>query len=140
MSRITPLNGTHAVVIGGSSAGMIAARILADHFTAVTLLERDSYPETPQPRKGVPQSRHLHVLLARGGMILEQLFPCLRAALEAAGGEPLDAARDIDWLSRAGPGLRFASAIRIIACSREFLARISHKIWVHRGVEVVKVV
>ena len=37
----------HAVVVGGSLAGMLAARILADHVHAVTLLERDRFPEAP---------------------------------------------------------------------------------------------
>ena len=42
----------HAVVVGGSLAGMLAARVLADHFDAVTVLERDRFPETPAARKG----------------------------------------------------------------------------------------
>ena len=37
----------HAVVVGGSLAGMLAARVLADHVHAVTLLERDRFPEAP---------------------------------------------------------------------------------------------
>ena len=42
----------HAVVVGGSMAGMLAARVLSDHFDGVTLLERDRFPETPTARKG----------------------------------------------------------------------------------------
>jgi len=53
----------HAVVVGGSLAGMLAARVLSDHFDDVTLLERDRFPETPTPRKGLPQGRHAHDLL-----------------------------------------------------------------------------
>lgn len=46
--------GRHAVVVGGSMAGMLAARVLADHFERVTLLERDRYAEDgPVPRRGV---------------------------------------------------------------------------------------
>ena len=48
----------HAVVVGGSLAGMLAARVLSDHFERVTLLERDRFPETPAARKGLPQGRH----------------------------------------------------------------------------------
>jgi len=33
--------GQHAVVIGGSLAGLMTARVLSDHFDAVTVLERD---------------------------------------------------------------------------------------------------
>jgi hypothetical protein len=40
----------HAVVVGGSMAGMLAARVLSDHFDDVTLLERDRFSETPAAR------------------------------------------------------------------------------------------
>ena len=56
----------HAVVIGGSMAGLAAARVLADHFDQVTVLDRDDLPDTAATRKGVPQGRHAHGLPARG--------------------------------------------------------------------------
>ena len=41
-----PAQGTfdrrHAVVIGGSMAGLLAARVLSDHFAQVTIIERDN--------------------------------------------------------------------------------------------------
>ena len=42
----TVIQGRHAVVLGGSMAGLLAARVLTDHFEKVTIVERDSYPET----------------------------------------------------------------------------------------------
>src|SRR5512135_3662941 len=87
--------GRHAVVIGGSLAGMLASRILVDHFERVTLVERDRFPEGPVARAGVPQARHVHVLLARGRGILEQLFPGLGAELTSAGAHLMDVAEDI---------------------------------------------
>jgi hypothetical protein len=45
-------------------AGLLAARVLADHFEQVTLIERDALTDTAQPRKGVPQGQQLHVLCA----------------------------------------------------------------------------
>ena len=45
----------HAVVVGGSMAGLLATRILADYFEHVTLIERDTLARAPEPRKGVPQ-------------------------------------------------------------------------------------
>ena len=36
-----------ALVIGGSMAGLLAARVLADHFSQVTILERDRFPDGP---------------------------------------------------------------------------------------------
>lgn len=67
--------GGHAVVIGGSMAGLFNARVLADYFEQVTLIERDRFPEGPEFRKGVPQSRHIHVFMAGGREIAERLFP-----------------------------------------------------------------
>src|SRR3989475_595924 len=55
-----------AVVIGGSIAGLCAARVLADYFDRVTVLDRDSYPAGPLDRAGVPHGRHVHALLAPG--------------------------------------------------------------------------
>ncbi len=55
--------GGHALVVGGGMAGLLAARVLSGHFGQVTLIERDCFPEGPEPRKGIPQSRHLHTFL-----------------------------------------------------------------------------
>ena len=49
----------HALVIGGSMAGLLTARVLSDHFDQVTILERDSVHDYPESRKGQPQTRHL---------------------------------------------------------------------------------
>jgi len=72
----------HALVIGGSMAGLFAARVLSERFGRVTIVERDSFPEGPQFRKGVPQSRHLHAFMMRGRMISDRLFPGLSEELE----------------------------------------------------------
>jgi 2-polyprenyl-6-methoxyphenol hydroxylase-like FAD-dependent oxidoreductase len=76
---------SHAVVLGGSIAGLLAARVLADHFERVTLFERDAVGREPVARKGVPQARHAHVLLYRGKQIFERLFPDLDATARARG-------------------------------------------------------
>jgi len=68
-----------AVVIGASVAGPLAARVLADAFGEVVLLERDRLPGGPAHRKGAPQGRHTHVLLPRGRDALEELFTGLTA-------------------------------------------------------------
>lgn len=56
----------HAVVIGGRIAGLLAARVLADHYQRVTLIERDVFPAIGEHRKGVPHGRHVHGLHPRG--------------------------------------------------------------------------
>lgn len=80
-----PEIGDHAVVAGASMGGLLAARVLADSYSQVTIVERDSLPESGSFRKGVPQARHAHALLPRGAQILDELFPELLAALAAAG-------------------------------------------------------
>jgi 2-polyprenyl-6-methoxyphenol hydroxylase-like FAD-dependent oxidoreductase len=117
----------HAVVIGGSIAGLLAARVLAEHFPRVTLVERDRFPDMPLHRKGLPQSRHLHVLLARGRMALEELFPGIGDELTAAGAELIDAGRDIAWLTPAGWGVRFLARVASFACSRPLLDYVLHR-------------
>src|SRR5262249_51895081 len=82
--------GSHALVIGGSMAALPTARVLADHFERVTLVERDPLPDDAEPRKGVPQGRHLHGLLQRGQEILEGLFPGLVDTLISGGAVPCD--------------------------------------------------
>jgi 2-polyprenyl-6-methoxyphenol hydroxylase-like FAD-dependent oxidoreductase len=77
--------GSHALVIGGSIAGLFAARVLADYFETVTILDHDIFPVTPDHRKGVPQSYHAHGLLATAFPILEQLFPGIMNDLRASG-------------------------------------------------------
>src|SRR5262245_49917711 len=113
--------GSHAVVIGGSMAGLLAARILAEHFDRVTVVERDRLPDNAAARKGVPQARHAHVLLTRGQMILRELFPNVEAELLAAGALPVDAAQDTAWLTPAGWAPRFPSPIRLLSMSRDLL-------------------
>ena len=55
--------GQHAVVIGGSLAGLMTARVLAEHFDAVTVLERDHLAHRPMLHPSIPQGNHLHGLL-----------------------------------------------------------------------------
>lgn len=58
--------GEHAVVIGASIAGLLAARALTDFYEQVTVVERDVLPEGPEGRKAVPQGHHAHALLPQG--------------------------------------------------------------------------
>ena len=67
--------GQHAIVIGGSIAGLITARVLADYFAHVTVLERDHIEQHPAIHKSIPQGHHLHVLLLGGQQVLSSLYP-----------------------------------------------------------------
>lgn len=86
---------SHAVVIGASMSGLLAARALADEFERVTVLERDELPEGIDQRPGVPQGRHVHALLARGRQVLDELFPGFSDELVDAGATTV---RDLDQL------------------------------------------
>jgi 2-polyprenyl-6-methoxyphenol hydroxylase-like FAD-dependent oxidoreductase len=82
MSKQTRKN---AIVIGASMAGLLTARVLADHFEKVTMLERDTFPAPGVNRKGVPQGKHTHVLLERGRKTMESYFPGLTDELTHLG-------------------------------------------------------
>jgi 2-polyprenyl-6-methoxyphenol hydroxylase-like FAD-dependent oxidoreductase len=89
-----PRIGDHAAVLGASMGGLLAARVLADAYRRVTIVERDPLPESGLDRRGVPQGRHAHGLLPRGAQILEELFPGLLAELVADGVPVLRAPRE----------------------------------------------
>ena len=44
--------GDHAVVLGGSMAGLLAARVLSEHYARVTVVERDPLPAAAGYRRG----------------------------------------------------------------------------------------
>lgn len=82
--------GEHAVVLGASMAGLVAARVAARHYKSVTVVERDVLHHDLVDRRGVPQSRHLHGLSCAGLHAMESLFPGLLAGLKAAGAPVAD--------------------------------------------------
>jgi 2-polyprenyl-6-methoxyphenol hydroxylase-like FAD-dependent oxidoreductase len=92
--------GDHAVVLGASLAGLLAARVLSDAYQRITVVERDPLSDVAGNRRGVPQGRHAHMLLPGGAQILGELFPGLLDDL-AAGGAPV--IRDLGEL-RFSPG------------------------------------
>ena len=58
--------GGHAVVLGASMGGLLAARVLSDFYRTVTVVERDVLPTGTAQRRGVPQGQHVHALWPRG--------------------------------------------------------------------------
>jgi 2-polyprenyl-6-methoxyphenol hydroxylase-like FAD-dependent oxidoreductase len=110
----------HALVIGAGVAGLGAARVLADRFDAVTVLDRDQLPESADARKGVPQGRHAHALLAGGARAIAGMFPGIMEEL-VAGGAALIEFNDGFW-HQAG-GYRAASLVerKVVSASRPFI-------------------
>ncbi len=120
-SEIATTSRRHALVIGGSMAGLLAARVLSDRFEQVTIVESDSFPTQPQWRQGVPQSHHGHVLLTKGQQILEQLFPGLQDELAAAGAPRVDWTADCPFLGLFGWTPRFSSDLKTHVTTRNLL-------------------
>ncbi len=85
MARTPSAGAAHAVVLGASIGGLLAARVLADFYQKVTIVERDVLPSAPVNRRGVPQGRQLHAIQARGTQILDELFPNFVEELRAGG-------------------------------------------------------
>lgn len=110
-----------AVVIGGSMAGLVNARVLSEAFEQVVVLERDALPQGPQAHKGVPQARHVHVVLESGKQALEALFPGLFARMRAEGAEVIDMGRDFAWFHFGVWRPRYVSGIEMVLCTRPFL-------------------
>ncbi|WP_422749031.1 FAD-dependent oxidoreductase [Mycobacterium sp. WMMD1722] len=92
----------HAVVIGGSIAGMCAARVLSEVYGQVTVYERDALPDGPANRAAVPQGRHVHLLMARGAQEFERLYPGLLAGMVEAGVPILENRPDCIHFGAAG--------------------------------------
>lgn len=116
----------HAVVIGGSMGGLLAARVLAEHFERVTIVDRDHFPVAVENRRGVPQGRHTHGMLASGRQVLEQLFPGICRELLQAGAVSGDMIGNTKWFFEGGLCSRFVSGMDGLLASRpmvEFVVR-----------------
>ncbi|WP_049867252.1 NAD(P)/FAD-dependent oxidoreductase [Paenibacillus sp. D9] len=86
--RLTESNvkaGSRAIVIGGSMAGLLAAKVLSGHYGEIIVIERDELQDRPANRPGVPQDHHPHRLQHLGKGVLETLFPGWREDLLAQG-------------------------------------------------------
>ncbi|MCL2584847.1 MAG: FAD-binding monooxygenase [Streptosporangiales bacterium] len=86
---------SHAVVIGASVAGLLAAAVLAERYDRVTVYDRDTLPDGAETRKGVPQSRQAHGILWRGTDTFDRLLPGFADDLTAAGAVSFDQQRDL---------------------------------------------
>ena len=120
-ARQDEVYGQHAVVIGASIAGLLAGRVLSDHFERVTLIERDWLSAGVEARKGVPQGRHIHGLLKKGEAILTGFFPELFPTLLQGGSSDLDMAADMHWYQFGAWKAHFPSNITVYNQSRPFL-------------------
>ncbi|HEX8487434.1 MAG TPA: FAD-dependent monooxygenase [Propionibacteriaceae bacterium] len=111
------------VVVGGSSTGMLAAAALAGPGREVTVVERDVFPDRPQPRPGVPQGHQAHVFLYRGLQAAEELLPGLRQELLAEGAVPANTGQML-WLTELGWMPERQSAFEVVSSTRPLLEHV----------------
>jgi 2-polyprenyl-6-methoxyphenol hydroxylase-like FAD-dependent oxidoreductase len=129
LRRVAPPTNGHGVIIGGGIGGLLAAHALAGRFERVTILERFRYPRdsispAPPARRGVPQSRCIHLLMAAGAAAFDKLVPGWSEELVARGAGPFDASADAVLRFPAGWLPRTPSGITTYACSRALLEKV----------------
>ncbi|MFF4325264.1 NAD(P)/FAD-dependent oxidoreductase [Streptomyces sp. NPDC001591] len=110
----------HAVVIGGSLSGLLAAAVLAEH-ASVTVIDADLLPEGPAPRRGLPQARHTHVLWSGGARAIERILPGLTDAWTGAGALRRSLPTDLVTKTAQGWIPRWGEKQFNISCSRDLL-------------------
>lgn len=133
MNPTTPT--PRAIVIGAGMAGLLAARVLAEHHTEVLLVERDELPDAAAPRKGTPQAVQPHGLLARGREVIESLFPGFTDALVAQGALSGDIGLSGVVCADRQRFVRRASGIRGLTASRLAIeAELRRRLRQHAGV------
>jgi 2-polyprenyl-6-methoxyphenol hydroxylase-like FAD-dependent oxidoreductase len=102
-------------------AGLCAARVLADRFESVVVIDRDELTHGPGPRRQVPQGRHPHLLLTAGARLLQGWFPGILDELRAGGAVDVDICGDFYWYQAGGCQRRPASELKGPAMSRPLL-------------------
>lgn len=108
------------VIIGASLAGLFAAAATAAAGARTTVIERDVLPDSPGPRKGVPQDRQPHVMLHRGLLAAEELVPGIREDLLCHGAVPFDTAT-MAWLGEYGWMPTWIPAYETVSATRPLL-------------------
>jgi 2-polyprenyl-6-methoxyphenol hydroxylase-like FAD-dependent oxidoreductase len=138
-SHETFLEESHAIVIGAGIAGLLAARVLTDHFERVTVVDRDELPDQPIYRKGVPQARHIHLILVAGSRIVENLFPGMDRELKESGVPVMDFGWDVMMYMPQGLAPRRRSGLEVLSCSRALReATIRRRVAAHPRIHVME--
>ncbi len=104
--------GKHAVVIGGSVAGLMAARVLSDYFDRVTVFERDQIEDRPAIHKSIPQGNHVHTLLISGQQVMSSLFPGFIEEMKKAGAVPARPGVDFVFYGPEGKSYTGTGSVR----------------------------
>ncbi|WP_166025481.1 FAD-dependent monooxygenase [Streptomyces chilikensis] len=122
-----------AVVLGGGFTAMLTSAMLARHIDEVVVVERDEYPAGAQPRKGVPQARHCHILWSGGARIAETYLPGMTGKLLEAGAHRIGIPGGLVSLTPFGWQHRFPSTEFTLASSRALLDRVMREETLRQG-------
>ncbi|MFT4230246.1 MAG: FAD-dependent monooxygenase [Microbacterium sp.] len=133
----------HAVVLGGSISGLLAAAAASRSFDRVTIVDRDELlvegPGARAARRGVPQSDQVHHLLSLGEKRMEALLPGLGDELIALGCERYDDVADFSQYVGGAWRMRIKSDLVVTMFRRPlFEWAIRRRVLALPGVEAVK--
>jgi 2-polyprenyl-6-methoxyphenol hydroxylase-like FAD-dependent oxidoreductase len=104
--------GHHAVVIGGSLAGLMSAAALADFFDHVTVFERDRVEDRAVLHKSVPQGNHIHALLLGGQHVMLLLYPGFTDELKRLGAVRFRPGIDVAFYGPNGKGYNGTQSVK----------------------------
>ncbi|RKT66975.1 2-polyprenyl-6-methoxyphenol hydroxylase-like FAD-dependent oxidoreductase [Saccharothrix variisporea] len=114
--------GQRAVVLGASMAGLMAARVLAEFYGEVVVVDRDDLSEVSgTPRNSVRQGGHAHALLARGLRVLEELYPGLTDELVALGMPVGDLGDNLRWIFNGRQIAKVHTGLVVVSLVRPLL-------------------
>lgn len=120
-------SGSRAIVVGGSMAGLLTARVLTDAFETVTIVEKDPLPDEPTVRSGVPQAHHGHAMQEAGRATLERLFPGYTDELKAAGAVEIDLLSDFKQYDNGGFMAEGSNPIPWYCASRPLFEQVTRR-------------
>lgn len=118
---MTQFVGDHAVVLGGSIGGLLAARMLSEAYRRVTVIERDEVAGVTGPRRAIPQGHHIHALLGRGKEILDEVFDGFTDELVSLGVPVGDFGTTLSWYFNGQMIKKTTTGLTCVAAGRPLL-------------------
>jgi flavin-dependent dehydrogenase len=112
---------SHAVVIGASLAGLLAARVLSECHDRVTIVDRNDIDFLGSDARRSHLDRLPHALLPVDGEALSELLPDIVPRLLAAGGVLLDPGHDVHWHQQGGAKARARTRVAVVSMSGSLL-------------------
>lgn len=114
---------TRAVVLGGSIAGLFAARVLADAYDEVQIVDRDTLIDVAGPRRSCPQGKHINGLLARGQQVMEEFYPGITNEIFADGVPTGDLCGNVRWYFNGVRIQQQEAGLTCVSASRPMLEK-----------------